>query len=267
MHFKYLSDFHRRAEFESIRGQMWNDGSEYKKYAEVLQSDSSLSMFYCGSIMYGDSYSLCRYNLLQNVVLPGIQRVEFNGIGAMKVMIIMDGSVTNSAIQGLNITSQNTAGCNFALFDDNEKIMIGELMDIAEAKNITWRARSYLVCDIQQNEDIYRICEQLSLLGIQVIKLLCYSWADRKGIVDLYLNINRLEGVMQGAFALQNSIGEFVRSVSCYGAEPGLAQADRIDYLIAAANEDMARESQKTKALIEELTLSFESSSFSLKYW
>ena len=42
LHFKYLSDFHQRAEDESTRGQMWNDGSEYKK---LLGSTGIRSIF------------------------------------------------------------------------------------------------------------------------------------------------------------------------------------------------------------------------------
>lgn len=259
LHFKYLSDFHQRAEDESTRGQMWNDGSEYKKHLEVLESDPSLSLFYRGSVLYGDSYSLCRYNLLQDVVSPEIQKHELNGIGVMKVIIISDEVVTNSTIRYLNIALADTARCTLVTFDDDEKRMIGELMDIAEPKNITWEAHSYFSCAIQNEDAISSIGAQLALMRMGVVCILSYSWADRRKIVELYLNISRLEAVMHGVVSLQNNIGEFIRGVSCNGAQTSLVRAERLDYLVAAANEDLARERRKTKDLISKITLSFES--------
>lgn len=229
-----------------------------KKLLEALESDPSLSLFYRGSVLYGDSYSLCRYNLLQDVVLPEIQKNELNGIGVMKVIIIFDEVVTNNSIHDLNIALANTARCTLGPFDDNEKIMISELMDIAEPKNITWGVHSYFSCAIQNEDAISGIVAQLALMRIGVICILSYSWADRGKLVELYLNISRLEVVMHGAVSLQNNIGEFIRSVSCDGAPTSLARADRLDYLIAAAKEDLARERRKTKDLISEITASFE---------
>ena len=45
LHFKYFSTFHEYAKQEAQRGEHWNGGSEYMKYARKLEENPQLSFW------------------------------------------------------------------------------------------------------------------------------------------------------------------------------------------------------------------------------
>ncbi|WP_267359204.1 MULTISPECIES: glycosyltransferase family 2 protein [unclassified Methylobacterium] len=49
LHFKFFSDFHRRAVAEAARGEHWDGGSEYLRYAEQLSRDPNATLMHAGS--------------------------------------------------------------------------------------------------------------------------------------------------------------------------------------------------------------------------
>jgi len=65
LHFKFLSDFHQRAESEAARGEHFAGAREYKLYLQALQKRPDLSLHFAGSIRYQEcnqlvSLKLCR---------------------------------------------------------------------------------------------------------------------------------------------------------------------------------------------------------------
>lgn len=69
LHFKFLSDFHHRAEHEAARRQHYDGAREYRKYMEKLAENPSLSLFYEGSKEYRKSTDLVQAGLIRNA--PG----------------------------------------------------------------------------------------------------------------------------------------------------------------------------------------------------
>jgi hypothetical protein len=65
LHFKFLSDFHQRAEIEATRGEHFAGAREYKVYLQALQKRPDLSLHFAGSVRYQEcnqlvSLKLCR---------------------------------------------------------------------------------------------------------------------------------------------------------------------------------------------------------------
>jgi hypothetical protein len=60
LHVKYLQDFHARAVQESARGEHWDGASEYRRYAQRLSEDPSLSLMYEGSTRFEGTAQLVR---------------------------------------------------------------------------------------------------------------------------------------------------------------------------------------------------------------
>lgn len=66
LHFKFLSDFHHRAQREAARQEHYDGAREYKKYMEKIAEDPSLSLFYEGSQTYRKSTDLVQEGLIHN---------------------------------------------------------------------------------------------------------------------------------------------------------------------------------------------------------
>lgn len=64
LHVKYLQDFHARAVQESARGEHWDGASEYRRYAQRLSEDPSLSLMYEGSTRFEGTAQLVRMGLM-----------------------------------------------------------------------------------------------------------------------------------------------------------------------------------------------------------
>ena len=65
LHFKFLNDFHQRAESEAARGEHFAGAREYKIYLEALQRRPDFSFYFAGSVRYEEcnqlvSLKLCR---------------------------------------------------------------------------------------------------------------------------------------------------------------------------------------------------------------
>lgn len=68
LHFKFFSDFHARATIEATRGQHWDSGAEYIRYASLLANESNLSLLYEGSCPYRSTRDLIRLGLVSSSV-------------------------------------------------------------------------------------------------------------------------------------------------------------------------------------------------------
>jgi len=64
LHFKFLSDFHAKAEAEAARGEHWNNASEYRAYLALMQTGLTTLMSDV-SARYEDSAQLVRMNLMR----------------------------------------------------------------------------------------------------------------------------------------------------------------------------------------------------------
>jgi hypothetical protein len=58
LHFKFLSDFHRRAITEAARGEHFEEAREYKLYLDRITTEPSLTLMYPGSSHYRDTAGL-----------------------------------------------------------------------------------------------------------------------------------------------------------------------------------------------------------------
>ncbi len=78
LHFKFLSDFHDRAEREAARGEHFDGAREYKLYLQKLEHDKSLKLHFPGSVRYQNSEQLVGYALsrtspeFENFVRAGV---------------------------------------------------------------------------------------------------------------------------------------------------------------------------------------------------
>ena len=68
LHFKFFSDFHSRATVEAERGQHWDGGAEYVRYASLLAKEPRLSLLYEGSCPYRSTRDLIRLGLVNSSV-------------------------------------------------------------------------------------------------------------------------------------------------------------------------------------------------------
>ena len=68
LHFKFFSDFHARATTEAVRGQHWDGGAEYIRYASLLADEPSLSLLYEGSCPFRSTRDLIRLGLVNSGV-------------------------------------------------------------------------------------------------------------------------------------------------------------------------------------------------------
>lgn len=64
LHFKFFSDFHERSMSEAARGQHWDKGAEYVRYATLLAREPNLSLLYEGSYAYRSTRDLLRLGLM-----------------------------------------------------------------------------------------------------------------------------------------------------------------------------------------------------------
>lgn len=68
LHFKFFSDFHSRAVTEAERGQHWDGGAEYARYASLLEKEPRLSLLYEGSCPYRSTRDLIRLGLMNSSI-------------------------------------------------------------------------------------------------------------------------------------------------------------------------------------------------------
>lgn len=64
LHFKFFSDFPRRAAEEAARGEHWQGAAQYEIYRQVLEERPDLKMSYEGSVRYRSSGQLVALGLL-----------------------------------------------------------------------------------------------------------------------------------------------------------------------------------------------------------
>jgi len=64
LHFKYFHDFAGQARLEAERGEHWNAGWQYKRYAEAVDKTPDLTLFYEGSVPYQGSRQLTELGLM-----------------------------------------------------------------------------------------------------------------------------------------------------------------------------------------------------------
>jgi glycosyltransferase involved in cell wall biosynthesis len=72
LHFKFFSDFHRRALIEVARGEHWNQGAEYLRYSNLLTTQPDTSLYYHGSEVYRSSNDLLRFGIMNTS--PDLER-------------------------------------------------------------------------------------------------------------------------------------------------------------------------------------------------
>ena len=65
LHFKFLHDFPDRAVREAARGEYYEGGSEYRRYAAILRGNPTLTLTYAGSIRYEGTAQLVGLGLMQ----------------------------------------------------------------------------------------------------------------------------------------------------------------------------------------------------------
>jgi Glycosyl transferase family 2 len=65
LHFKYFSDFHERAVIETARGEHWNEGEEYARYASTLATRKSLKAYTGRSQRFSGSKSLIHSHVIE----------------------------------------------------------------------------------------------------------------------------------------------------------------------------------------------------------
>jgi len=76
LHFKYFNDFSEEVRLEAERGEHWNNGWQYKRYAEKVNETPDLTLFYEGSIAYEGSRQLMDLGLMTST--PAFE--EFCGL-------------------------------------------------------------------------------------------------------------------------------------------------------------------------------------------
>ncbi|MCO6400920.1 MAG: glycosyltransferase family 2 protein [Verrucomicrobia bacterium] len=64
LHFKYLSDFGPRVQYEAERGAHWNGAVQYKAYAQKVDQDSELSFRTADSAQYRDAAQLTELGIM-----------------------------------------------------------------------------------------------------------------------------------------------------------------------------------------------------------
>lgn len=65
LHFKLTAGLLELAATESKRGEHWEEGAEYKRYAKILRTQPDLTAYGPGSVRFESSEQLCRLGLLQ----------------------------------------------------------------------------------------------------------------------------------------------------------------------------------------------------------
>lgn len=65
LHFKFLQDFHRRAVQEAARGEHWNNASEYRRYAALLEQQPDLTLISQASTRFESTAQLVELGLMQ----------------------------------------------------------------------------------------------------------------------------------------------------------------------------------------------------------
>jgi hypothetical protein len=68
LHFKFFADFHHRARSEAARGQHWDGGAEYVRYAALVDKDPGVSLFFTGSETFRSTQQLVDLNLIKSCV-------------------------------------------------------------------------------------------------------------------------------------------------------------------------------------------------------
>lgn len=64
LHFKYLQDFHEKVMREVRRGVHWNNASEYRTYAALLEKDPDFTLWHPGAARYESWRSLADAGLV-----------------------------------------------------------------------------------------------------------------------------------------------------------------------------------------------------------
>jgi hypothetical protein len=73
LHFKYLLDFGDRARLEATRREHWQDGLEYRRYAEVVGRDPELTALTGASVALQRSDVLIEFNMMKSTA--GLDRL------------------------------------------------------------------------------------------------------------------------------------------------------------------------------------------------
>ena len=68
LHFKFFADFHRRARTEAARGQHWDGGAEYLRYAALVDGNPDVSLVYAGSETFRSTQQLVDLGLIESCV-------------------------------------------------------------------------------------------------------------------------------------------------------------------------------------------------------
>ena len=66
LHFKFFAVFHYRARMEAARGQHWDGGAEYVRYAALIDSVRKASLFYEGSELFSSTQQLVELGLVKS---------------------------------------------------------------------------------------------------------------------------------------------------------------------------------------------------------
>ena len=66
LHFKFFADFHHRARTEAARGQHWDGGAEYVRYAALIDNEPKASLFYEGSELFSSTQQLVELGLVKS---------------------------------------------------------------------------------------------------------------------------------------------------------------------------------------------------------
>jgi glycosyltransferase involved in cell wall biosynthesis len=66
LHFKFLYDFHERAQREALRGEHFDGAREYKLYLQKLDQCDRLTLHYGNSMRYENSDQLIKRNLMRS---------------------------------------------------------------------------------------------------------------------------------------------------------------------------------------------------------
>jgi hypothetical protein len=66
LHFKFLQDFHQRAQHEAARGEYYAGGAEYRRYAATLNRDPRAALCYEGSVRFEGTRQLVSLGLMED---------------------------------------------------------------------------------------------------------------------------------------------------------------------------------------------------------
>ncbi|MBV8201222.1 MAG: glycosyltransferase family 2 protein [Acidobacteria bacterium] len=82
LHFKYMLAFGDRAQVEAMRREHWQEGLEYRRYAEVVSHDPELTAFTGASALFQKSDDLSGYGIMRSTA--GLDRLVAGKGGARR---------------------------------------------------------------------------------------------------------------------------------------------------------------------------------------